>query len=112
MNFDLIIRNGKIIDGTGNPWFKTDVGITTDKITRIGQLNGVSASKELDATGLVVSPGFVDPHSHADFNLPIHPKMDSTIHQSITTVIAGQCGITHAPISDKYRDIFENYIST
>ncbi|RLC64845.1 MAG: D-aminoacylase, partial [Chloroflexi bacterium] len=77
--FDLIIKNGKVIDGAGNPWFKADVGITGQRISAIGRLSAEKASEIIDATGLVVSPGFIDMHSHSDFVLLVNPKAESKI---------------------------------
>src|SRR4026209_2971589 len=66
--FDLIIRHGRIVDGTGNPWFHGDVAITGDRVTAIGEITG-GVKREIDAHGLVVAPGFIDMHSHSDFLL-------------------------------------------
>jgi len=61
--FDILVKNGKIVDGTGNPWFYGDIGIIGDTIAEIGDLSGKTAAKTIDAKGLVVSPGFIDPHT-------------------------------------------------
>ncbi|MFX1504330.1 MAG: amidohydrolase family protein, partial [Promethearchaeota archaeon] len=107
---DLIIKNGKIIDGTGNPWYKADIGIELGKIIDMGHLENISAVKEIDAKGLVVSPGFIDIHSHADATNFINPKQESTIRQGITTHIAGNCGYGLAPINPEKKDLVVNYI--
>ena len=98
--FDVIIKNGKVIDGAGNPWFKADVGINGQKISEIGRLSAEKASEIIDATGLVVSPGFVDMHSHSDLVLLINPKAESKIRQGITTEVIGNCGGSAAPLND------------
>jgi len=64
-SYDVIIRNGRIVDGTGNPWFKGDIGISGDKIAYLGDLGDAAGKRELDATGLYVTPGFIDTHSHS-----------------------------------------------
>jgi N-acyl-D-aspartate/D-glutamate deacylase len=71
MMLDLVIKNGKIIDGTGNPWFRADVGISGEKIVSIGRIEAGQAQKEIDAQGLMVCPGFIDVHSHADLISPL-----------------------------------------
>ena len=63
--YDVVIRNGRVIDGTGNPWFRADVAIVGDRIVAVGDLAGARGSREIDATGLYVTPGFIDSHSHA-----------------------------------------------
>ena len=64
--YDLIIRNGKIIDGTGSPWYYSDIAIQDDKIEKIGKLTDLKAKKEIDAKRHIVSPGFIDMHTHSD----------------------------------------------
>ena len=64
-SFDLLIKNGRIVDGTGTPWYEADVGIVDDRIARVGNLSEASAERIIDAAGLVVAPGFIDPHTHA-----------------------------------------------
>lgn len=107
MKYDLVIKNGKIIDGTGNPWYQTDVGIKDGKITKIGQLKKKNTDKEINANGLVVTPGFIDPHSHSDFAIPFDPRLESTVRQGITTAVVGNCGDSLAPINKEKLDLFE-----
>src|SRR5438128_468694 len=88
-DFDLILRGGKVIDGTGNPWFYGDVAIKADKIAAIGKISG-SAMRVIDATGLVVAPGFIDMHSHSDFTLFEDGNAESKIRQGVTTEVIGE----------------------
>ena len=94
--FDLVIKNGKIIDGTGSPSFFSDIAIKDGKITRVGKNLG-DAKKIIDASGLTVTPGFIDSHSHSDNALIDFPDLIEKTEQGITTSIAGQCGGSPAP---------------
>jgi len=98
--FDVLIMNGYVVDGSGNPWFKADIGIREGKIIDVGNLKSMEANKVIDAKGLVVSPGFIDIHTHSDFTLLANPTAESHIHQGITTDIIGNCGESPAPVSD------------
>lgn len=107
MQYSLIIRNGLVVEGTGSPWFRADVGIVADKIVKIGQLSDASARQEIDASGRVVCPGFIDAHSHSDTTILINPKAESKIRQGVTTEIIGNCGSSAAPLSDLLREKLE-----
>jgi len=92
--FDIVITGAKIVDGTGNPWFYGDVGIKGDTISAIGNLRGQAAKMTLDAKGLVVSPGFIDMHTHCDFTIG-SPEAKANLNylaQGVTTVVTGNCG--------------------
>lgn len=102
--FNILIQNGLVIDGSGAPRYRADVGITGDHIAEIGQLKDAEAQEVIDASGCVVTPGFVDMHSHADFTLPICPTADSLVHQGITTAVIGQCGASPAPLLAETRE--------
>ena len=93
----ILIKNGKIVDGTGSDAFSADVLLEGGKILEVDSLKDVEADVVVDAKGKVVSPGFIDMHSHADLSLPIAPFAESLAHQGITTVVAGQCGISPSP---------------
>lgn len=96
--YDLIIKNGQIIDGTGSPAYRADMAIKDGKIARIARgLEG--AAQTIDAAGLVVTPGFIDSHSHSDRALLSGPEQREKIEQGITTSIGGQCGTSLAPMS-------------
>jgi N-acyl-D-amino-acid deacylase len=97
-NFDLLIRNASIVDGTGAPRFPSDIGVTGDRITRIGDLRTASADIDIDAGGLVVAPGFIDAHTHDDRLMLSSGDMAPKVSQGITTVIGGNCGVSLAPM--------------
>lgn len=111
MEFDVVIKNGRVIDGTGNPWFKADIGITKGKITKIGLIEPSEKTKVIDATKLIVSPGFIDIHSHSDYSIPFDPMVISTIHQGITTLVVGMCGASLAPVNPEKQELFDKEFS-
>ena len=88
--YDLILRNGRIVDGTGNPWFVGDVAIKGDKIVAVGRALTGKAKREIDAKGLVVAPGFIDMHSHSDYLLLEDGNAQSKIRQGVTTEVLGE----------------------
>ena len=88
--FDLVVRNGKIVDGTGNPWFHADLAIRGDKIVALGKVPADKAKREIDAKGLVVAPGFIDMHSHSDYMLLEDGNAQSKIRQGVTTEVLGE----------------------
>lgn len=98
MAHDMIIRNGVVVDGTGAPSRHADIGIDADRITTIGDLAGVSARREIDADGRIVTPGFVDMHSHLDAQIGWDPTMSSSCWHGVTSVVMGNCGMTFAPV--------------
>ena len=109
--YDLLIRNGRIVDGSGNPWFIADLGVKDGSITAIGKIED-KADRVIDAEGLYVSPGFIDVHCHADFTVldPDNPR-DFKLRQGITTECAGQCGESAAPINPDTLDLLKAYVA-
>lgn len=100
MQYDLVIKNGNIIDGTGNPHYLSDVAIQNGKIAKIAK--DIEGGKQIiDAKGLTVTPGFIDSHSHADNAVMDYPDLIEKVEQGITTSIGGQCGTSVAPITEK-----------
>ena len=97
------IKNGKIVDGTGNPWYKADIGIEDGKIASIGSLDEAKYSKSFNAEGLIVCPGFIDLHTHSDWVLPYNPTADSHVQQGITLDVIGNCGMSAAPMIEMTR---------
>jgi len=99
-SYDIVIKGGKIVDGSGNPWFKSDIAVVGDKIAKVGSIGSHEAGKVIDAKGLLVCPGFVDIHTHSDASFIINSKADSKIRQGVTTEMIGNCGSSLAPITD------------
>jgi N-acyl-D-amino-acid deacylase len=104
---DLIIRNGKVLDGTGNSWFYADVAIKDGKILKIGKLANEHASKELDATGLIVAPGFIDVHTHIEGDEVQNPLATNFIMDGVTTVVTGNCGSSRVDLK-KYFTMLDS----
>ncbi len=108
--YDVLIRNATIVDGTGAPRFEGSVGIRGEKIEAVGALGG-EADRVIDGTGLVVSPGFVDPHSHVDLNILQEPLAENMIMQGVTTFIGCNCGHCRAPLRDpQYASRWSEYV--
>ena len=104
--FDLVISGGTVVDGSGGPGHRADVGVTGETIAAIGDLSSADAARVIDATGLVVSPGFIDTHAHSEGALLIDPQHANGLRQGITTEILGQDGLSYAPLSpDNYKMI-------
>jgi dihydroorotase/N-acyl-D-amino-acid deacylase len=88
--YDLVVRGGRIVDGTGNPWFEGDVGIRDGRIARVGRLAGASAAREIDARELVVAPGFIDLHTHSDMALLEDGNAESKVREGVTLDVLGE----------------------
>jgi N-acyl-D-amino-acid deacylase len=102
--FDLVVKNGIVVDGTGNPWFEAEVGIKDGRISDIGELSSSESKRVLDAKGLVVAPGFIDMHAHSDFSLLVNPLAESKVRQGVTTEVIGNCGSSAAPLNDFLKE--------
>src|ERR1700722_5994891 len=97
--YDVVIRNGRIIDGSGSPWYSGDIGIRQGRIARIVNLTGVPAKRTIDARGMVVAPGFIDMLGQSELTILVNPHLPSKIYQGITTEITGE-GSSVAPVND------------
>ncbi len=103
--YDLIIKNGKIINGTGNPWYYGDIGIYNGKIARIGQLNNAEADEVIDAKGRVVAPGFIDVHGHIESSILEFPEAKNLVYDGVTTMITGNCGGSRSNLQEFFEEI-------
>jgi len=104
-DYDLVIKEGLVLDGLGSPGLVTDIGVSGDTIKYIGNISSGRGLRVIDARGLAVAPGFIDVHDHTDCQLLANPKAESSIHQGITTLISGNCGSSPFPIAE---EIFED----
>jgi N-acyl-D-aspartate/D-glutamate deacylase len=104
MPHDLLIRNAKVVDGTGAPHYQADIAVAQGRITEIGRLKG-SASRVIDADGLVVAPGFIDPHTHYDAQICWDPLITCSSWHGVTTVVMGNCGVGLAPCKPAEREV-------
>ncbi len=95
---DILVKNGVVVDGTGKPAFKADVGIAAGRIALVAEDIEQEAKRTIDARGLHLGPGFIDPHSHSDFTLLVDPNAESKIRQGVTTEVIGNCGSSPAPL--------------
>ena len=96
---DWILRGGTVIDGTGSPRFRGDVAIAGDRIAAVGDVSKAAGAREIDVSGKIVAPGFIDVHTHDDRALFAAPDMAAKASQGVTTVITGNCGVSLAPLT-------------
>jgi N-acyl-D-amino-acid deacylase len=95
---DILIKNGRILDGTGNSWYYGDIAVKDGKILKIGNFSNLTAAKVIDARGLIVSPGFIDVHTHIEGDEFKNPTADNFIFDGVTTVVTGNCGASNVDI--------------
>ncbi len=109
--YDILILNGTIVDGSGASAFESDLAIVGNEIVEIGDLEETGAARVIDATGLVVSPGFIDLHNHADRNIRDNPGVDNYLHQGVTTLLAGNCGNSPVHLNEYFQSVDETGIA-
>lgn len=107
--FDIVIKGGHIIDGTGNPWFGGDIGIGKGKVKKIGFIRG-KGRETIDADGMVISPGFVDLHNHSDLSVLAFPNCENYIMQGVTVAVVGNCGLSMAPVNPQRLELLKEYL--
>jgi len=110
-SYDILINNGRVIDGSGNPWYEADVAINGERIVRIGDLSSDTGSQVIDANGLIVAPGFIDPHTHALRGILDVPNAESALLQGVTTLTEGNDGTSPFPVDEHYQTIIDKQIS-
>jgi N-acyl-D-amino-acid deacylase len=103
MLYDLVVRDGKVFIGAGNPWFKADVAVKDGRIVEVGKMLG-DAKEVIDAGGLAVSPGFIDLHDHSDYTIMVNREADSKVHMGVSTTVFASCGSGAAPIDEEMRE--------
>jgi len=110
--YDVLIKNGKIISGLGNPWYYGDIAIKDNKIVKISRFSKeITAAKTINAEGLYITPGFIDGHSHSDLFILTHPLAEQKIMQGITTEIVGMDGMSVAPIDEVNISDWKKHLS-
>src|SRR5213594_2315707 len=98
MAVDVVIRGGRVLDGTGSPWRVADIGIRGGKIARVGRLGRAKWERAIDASGTYVAPGFIDIHTHSDIGILVEPSAECADGQGVTTEVIGTGGDSPAPI--------------
>lgn len=111
MGCDIIIKNGKVVTGTGDPWIEADICVKNGIIERIGYLGSFQADIIIDARGKFVAPGFIDMHNHSDMTILAYPNAESYIMQGVTTVVVGNCGLSMAPLNPDKVDMLKKYLA-
>lgn len=104
-DYDLLITNARIVDGSGNPWFRGDVGVRDGRVASIGRLPGASAYKTVDAAGRVLAPGFIDVHTHVEGGIEKVPRGDNYLLDGVTTVITGNCGGSRLSLNTWFAEL-------
>src|SRR5919199_4953070 len=106
---DLVLKNGRIVDGTGNPWFFGDIGIKDDLIVDVGRASQ-EGLETIDVRGQVISPGFIDGHCHSDLMVLNNPRSEIKLRQGVTTEVLGNCGMTPAPFAPQNLELLRSYV--
>lgn len=111
VEFDLIISGGRVIDGTGNPWFKADVAIKDGRVAEIGRIDSSRAARVIDAKDLIVAPGFIDVHTHIESNILDLPAAENFLRMGVTSVVTGNCGSSALPMGDWFSRLEQKGVS-
>lgn len=108
-DFELILANGRILDGCGNPWFFGDVGIRGGRILEIAPVGALRGKEVIPMNGRFVAPGFVDVHTHSDLSVLLNRRAESAVRQGVTTQVIGNCGMSPAPVDETHLDVMRHY---
>jgi N-acyl-D-amino-acid deacylase len=109
MTFDLVLANGRILDGCGNPWFWGDLAIQEGRIAGIAPPGTLQGKRNLDTGGHYIAPGFIDIHTHSDLSILVNRQAESAVHQGVTTHVIGNCGMSPAPVDPQHLDDMRNF---
>src|SRR3954454_631396 len=104
-DYDLLITNARVIDGSGNPWYRADIGVKGGKIAAIGKLSAASADRTIDAANRVVTPGFIDVHTHVEGGIEKVPRADNYLLDGVTSVVTGNCGGSMANLGEWFSSL-------
>ena len=107
---DLVLENGRVVDGTGNPWFFGGIGIKDGKIVEVGRRVSQEGFEKIDVRGQVISPGFIDGHCHSDLMVLDNPLSEIKLQQGVTTEVLGNCGMTPAPLAPQNLELLRSYV--
>lgn len=110
-DYDLLIVRGRIVDGTGNPWFTGDIAIKDGRIAKVGRLEGERAAKTIDAAGLIVAPGFIDVHTHIEGGVFDLPTAENFLRMGVTSVVTGNCGSSVLDLGDWFKKLEDKGVS-
>ena len=104
-DFDLLIRNARVIDGAGNPWYRADIGVKAGLVSALGDLKVKTADRTIDAAGRVAAPGFIDVHTHIEGGIEAVPSAENYIRDGVTTVVTGNCGGSEYPLAKWFEKL-------
>ena len=107
--YDWLLRNARIVDGTGSPWYRGDVGVKGGRIARIGRIPKGEAEQVANVADKILAPGFIDIHTHSDFSMFGDPVMLNKLTQGVTTQMLGQCGMSAAPVDGRTLSMLQAY---
>jgi len=112
VEYDVLIKDGFIVDGVSSRWLRADVGVCEGRIVKIGRIPTSKADIVIDAGGLTVAPGFIDIHSHSDITALIYPGAESKVYQGVATEVVGNCGLSPAPVNRDNLPLLKNYLDS
>jgi N-acyl-D-amino-acid deacylase len=101
--YDLVVANARVVDGCGNPWYRGDVAVRGARIAAIGAPGTLRGRRVVDAADRYLAPGFIDPHTHSDLTILLHPRAETAVRQGVTTHVTGNCGMSAAPLTERHR---------
>lgn len=107
--FNLVLANGRILKGCGNPWFRGDLAIQTGRIVEIAPPGTLRGQEIIDVADRFVSPGFIDIHTHSDLSILVNRRAESAVRQGVTTQVIGNCGMSPAPVEENHIADMHNY---